>query len=196
MTNGFIVAPLAEALPGKIQLKPLCSFPIDGWTQRRLTPCGAHPDHPNQSRSCEIIGIDTAEKWMAHWASAPGGYPHTYQCGFNVVKATPAADRFYQTIRARNMLGPEWFGEQNELVLETWPQNIPDQLPILAFFYTTTGLAGAQHDQRDFFKATNGMFKPIIKITLPTSASGNATFTFNPADQAEEECTPNPENAC
>lgn len=46
------------------------------------------------------------------------------------------------------------------------------------------GLAGAQFDQKDFFDSTGGKVVPIIKIVLPTSATADAQFIYNAADQA------------
>ena len=96
-----------------------------------------------------------------------------------------AADSFYQSIRAHN-LGNLFAGlyDYSELILATWPQNIPSELPIEAFYYLPGGLPGAQHDQKDFFAKTGGKVVPIIKLALPTSATGDATFTYVAVDQA------------
>ncbi|MDC9594969.1 N-acyl homoserine lactonase, partial [Xenorhabdus sp. IM139775] len=89
------------------------------------------------------------------------------------------ADAFIQGVQARLQLS---LTVNNELILATWPQNIPHELPIEAFFYLSEGLAGAQHDQRDFHNTT-GKIIPIIRIELPANYSQDATFTYNPEDQ-------------
>ncbi|AXI61521.1 halovibrin HvnA [Pseudomonas kribbensis] len=183
--SGFIFYPVLANPVGKLKIEILCAYPIDGWTQLRDKPgCGAHPYFPTQSRRCQSMGISTAEQWMTHWRAAPSS-PSAYQCSFDVRDNMNnlGADSFYQSIRARSLLGAAWFPQQNELILATWPQNVPTQLPIQAFFYVENGLANAQHDQRDFYSKTGGMVVPIIKITLPATQTANATFAFNLADQ-------------
>ncbi|KAB0507137.1 MULTISPECIES: hypothetical protein [Pseudomonas] len=187
--NGFIFYPVLATPPGIRQIEVLCSYPIDGWSQLRDKPgCGGHPYYPLESRRCQTLGISTAEQWMAHWqrAPAPSNAP-AYQCSFDVRDSMNhlAADSFYQSIRTRNMLGASWFPQQNELILATWSQNIPRELPIQAFFYLYTpgGLAGAQHDQRDFYNKSGGMVVPIVQMVLPASPSEEALFAYYPADQ-------------
>lgn len=187
--NGLIFYPVLANPPGKRKIEVLCSFPIDGWTQLRDKPgCGFHPYYPVQSLRCQTIGITTAEQWMAHWQAAPDpASAPAHQCSFDVRDSMNhlAADSFYQSIRTRNMLGASWFPQQNELILAAWPQNIPRELPIEAFFYlyTTGGLAGAQHDQRDYYNKSGGMVVPIVQMVLPASLNQEAIFAYYPADQ-------------
>lgn len=78
----------------------------------------------------------------------------------------------------------------NEMILATWPQDIPSQLPIMAFWYLgggkneAQGRADAQDDQLRFSQQTGGTVVPVVKVTLPSSFSGTATFTFSNNDQA------------
>lgn len=185
--SGLIFNPILATPPGKLKIEILCAYPIDGWSQLRDKPgCGGHPYYPTQSLRCQTIGITTAEQWMAHWRAVPTpGNGPAYQCSFDVRDSMNnlGADSFYQSIRVRNMLGDSWFHQHNELILATWPQNVPQQLPIQAFFYINDGLANARHDQRDFYNHTGGMVVPIIKIVLPSTPSANATFNFSQADQ-------------
>ncbi|EJN33700.1 hypothetical protein [Pseudomonas sp. GM80] len=187
--SGFIFYPIFENPAGKLKIEVLCSFPIDGWSHLRDVPgCGGHPYYPTQSRRCQTIGISTAEQWMTHWRSAPSAAnAPAFQCSFDVRDSMNqlGADSFYQSIRTRNLLGATWFHQQNELILATWPQNVPKQLPIQAFFYIDNGLANARHDQLDYFNKTGGQVLPIIKMTMPASAAADMTFTFNAADQAK-----------
>ncbi|WP_192561046.1 halovibrin HvnA [Pseudomonas gozinkensis] len=194
--NGFIFHPVLNSPIGTAKIEILCAFPIDGGTTLRDKPgCGAHPYDPVGSRRCQTVGITTAEQWVARWNQYKMGYN---MCSFDVRDSMNnlAADSFYQSIRAHNLAN--FFAglhDYIELILATWPQDIPSKLPIQAFFYLNDGLAGAQYDQTDFFKST-GIVIPIIKITLPVTPAADAVFTFNPADQVEKECSPNPENPC
>ncbi len=181
--NGFIFYPVLAKPAGTRQIEVLCSYPVDGATQLRLAPgCGAHPYSPDRSRRCQTIGVTTAEQWLTNRISSLD------MCSFDVRDSMNhlGADSFYQTIRAHRL--GNFFAQQHayiELILKTWPQNIPNELPIQAFFYLDGGLAGAQHDQRDFFNKTGGRVMPIIKITLPRTASEDAQFIYSAADQVK-----------
>ncbi len=183
-TNGFIFYPIFNSPPDKRDIDILCSFPKDGATTLREKPgCGAHPYAPDRSRLCKVLGITTAEQWIANYNS------YTWnQCAFDVSDSMNhlAADAFYQTIRA-HQLANFFAGVHDyiELILATWPQDIPKELPLQAFFYMEGGLAGAQFDQVDFFNSTGGLVLPIIKIILPTTPTANAQFIFNQADQVK-----------
>ena len=182
--NGFIFFPVLSRPVDKRQIEVLCAYPLDGATQLRMAPgCGAHPYSPDRSRRCQTIGITTAEGWLDNRRA------YTWNmCSFDVRDSMNnlAADSFYQTIRT-HQLGGFFAGRHDyiELVLATWPQNIPRELPIQAFFYLEGGLAGAQFDQNDFYNSTGGMIIPIIKIILPTSPAGDAGFRYFPADQVK-----------
>ncbi|RLU11194.1 halovibrin HvnA [Pseudomonas prosekii] len=181
-TSGFIFLPVLNQLPGTRKIEVLCTYPVDGAVLLRDKPgCGAHPYAPDLSRRCQTIGITTAEQWIAN--KKKNGWN---SCSFDVRDSMNqlAADSFYQAIRAHN-LGNYFAGayDYSELILATWPQNIPKELPIEAFYYITTGLPGAQKDQRDFYAQTAGKVVPVIKLTLPATNTGNAVFSYNPADQ-------------
>ena len=182
--NGFIFYPVLARPAGTREIEVLCAYPLDGATQLREKPgCGAHPYSPDRSRRCQTIGVTTAEQWIANRRA------NTWNlCSFDVRDAMNdlGATSFYQTIRAHQLAnffaGPH---DYIELVMATWPQNIPNELPIEAFFYLDGGLAGARHDQTDFYNSTGGGVKPIIKIVLPTQASADAQFIYNEADQVK-----------
>ncbi|WP_123531801.1 halovibrin HvnA [Pseudomonas fluorescens] len=182
--NGYIFFPVLSRPVDTRQIEILCSYPLDGATQLREAPgCGPHPYSPDRSRRCQTIGITTAEGWIANRRT------NTWNlCGFDVRDSMDnlGADSFYQTIRA-HQLGGFFAGAHDyiELILATWPQNIPKELPIQAFFYLQGGLAGAQFDQKDFFDSTGGKVVPIIKIVLPTSLSTDAQFIYSAADQVK-----------
>lgn len=182
--NGFIFYPVLARPPGTLQIEILCAYPSDGATQLRDKPgCGAHPYAPDRSRRCQTIGVTTAQQWIANRQQNIWNI-----CSFDVRDSMndQAADSFYQTILAHN-LGNLFAGvyDYSELILATWPQNIPSQLPIEAFYYLPGGLAGAQHDQKDYFVKTGGKVIPIIKMTLPATPTEDATFAYLPGDQVK-----------
>ncbi len=183
--NGFIIYPGQERPEGKRNLDILCSFPIDAATNNRSDAgCGMYQGQ-SQSKQCQLQGITDADGWYAHYVQY--NRSHTSQCGFGLTDDyTNVTDAFYQTILSMAKMGSESFKTQNELRIATWPQDIPDELPVQAFFYlNSTGLTSAQADQKDFYNQTNGMFVPVIKLNLPATQSADATFTYEPSAQVE-----------
>lgn len=189
--NGFIVYPILAAPAGKDHLQVLCSFPIDGYTWIRAQPgCGESTQYPGVSQRCQTQGITTAAQWKTHFdkglASVGQVNIYGYVCAFDVRDSMNnlGAGSFYQSLQAMHSVPSSLQHHYNEIVVQAWAQNIPNRLPIQAFFYTAaSGLKGARHDQWDFFGSTGGAFIPIIHMTLPASVTGSATFTYNAADQ-------------
>lgn len=190
--NGFILYPIFEAPADKIDLDYLCSYPMDGWTWHRsqTSVCVPHRDYPVQSQLCHNAGVTTAEQWLAVW-NISGGNPNLRQCGFDITddRNALAAPAFYQSLRAKSLLGATGFNGHNETIIKTWTPGSPNTFPIMAFFYIYGGtdtkpLADAQYNQRDFYNSTNPkIVVPIIRLTPANSPTGVATFTFVAADQ-------------
>lgn len=187
--NGFMLYPIFGAPVDKIDLDYLCSFPIDGWTWNRTTPCGHHASYPSQSQRCRSAGVTTAEQWKSVWDSSPSNQ-HIRQCGFDVSEATgkPASVPFYQSVRARGMLGVAGLNEQNEIVIKTWPQNLQNTLPLMAFFFIAggdnAGLAEARNNQKDFRDSTTArIWVPVIRLIPPSTMGGKASFQYVASDQ-------------
>lgn len=189
--NGYIIYPRNDRLAGQLSIDILCAYPIDGATDNRNDGgCGTSRYATINSEECQLQNIFTAEGWLSHYQA--GGNSHTNQCGFIVSensaykKDYDVADAFYQTIRAMSLIASESFYEQNEMRLQTWGTDSTtlSHLPIQAFFYlnATNGLANAQKDQRNYDQ-TYGIAVPIVKITLPSSTSDAAEFTYNTSDQ-------------
>ncbi|WP_213939430.1 halovibrin HvnC [Pseudomonas sp. dw_612] len=188
-TNGLIFYPIFEAPVDKIDVDYLCAYPMDGWNWHRTSPCGIHASYPSQSGPCQNSNIIIAEQWMTLWNSSPSNQ-NIRQCSFDIrdERNTLAGPAFYQFVRAKGLLGATGFGEQNEIVIKTWPAGRPNTLPLMAFFYVqggpSTALADAQYNQRDFYNSTNPRITvPIIRLTMATSAAGTANFSYIQADQ-------------
>ncbi|MHC8371054.1 hypothetical protein ACYZT2_09625 [Pseudomonas sp. MDT1-85] len=136
--HGFIFKDLATAERlGTFPINLLCSFPTDGgtWNRAGVGGCGAYNTYPSNSRSCPEEGVDTLEKWIAHYRSIPGsGYwsqRNMRQCGF-----TSDVVQFALSLEVRGALQTAVeVVHHNEIVLSLWPQDIPKQLPLYAFFY-------------------------------------------------------------
>lgn len=190
--NGLIFYPYLNAPAEKTQPEIVCFFPLDGDTFYRnaATQYGCRdsilpPRVFSDSIPCREQHITTAEQWVNHYR-LENTYKTAHSCSFLVTKdlGTEAVQAFNEAIRVSKVIPTEAFQDHNELRIKTWPEGNPGVLPIQAFFYMDDGLGNARIDQRKYYDRTNGLVVPIIRMTLPGSASQNATFTYNAADQA------------
>ncbi|VVO00434.1 hypothetical protein PS718_02615 [Pseudomonas fluorescens] len=189
--NGYILYPVLERPATTDQLQVLCSYPMDswGWHRGKNGVCIPAPAYP-ESNYCHTTNVTTAEQFKAAWDNAPN-QKNLRQCGFDVrdERNMLAAPAFYQSLRAKTMLGAPGFNEHNEVIIKTWPAGKANSFPILAFFYVSGGtdpkpLADAKYNQRDFYNSTNPKrVVPIIRLVPATSSTGTATFAYVAADQ-------------
>jgi hypothetical protein len=183
--NGYILTAYFYAAE-KLHPEVLCLFPIDAGTSARTNKgCGDYPGYAG-SGPCHLQGITTATEWWTHYNSHASSR-HSYQCGFDVTDArnSAAGPAFAAGLAAMGLMGPESFREQNELILAVWGNGLGKTLPLEAFFYVAglPGLTVAQRNQLDL-NSTDGVWIPVIKLTLPASEGGKATFTYSAGDQA------------
>lgn len=183
--NGYIFLPPFYA-NGKLTPELLCAFPLNGATDYRDNKgCGASPEAP-LSAPCQSLGITTARGWYENFAIAGRNL-----CGFDTrnILGAGATTAFIATLEARQLLlsyVPYYFSQNNEVVLDIWPDGQGNNLPLQAFFYETgqpgTGRVDAQNNQLDF-KNTTGLSVPVIAITMPESNEDSAVFNYLPGDQ-------------
>lgn len=172
---GIIVKELNA--PAAYPLTVLCVYPTDGDTWGREEKCGPSAlNTPDMSGPCREIGVTTVPIWSQNYVitSWPG------QCFMGVTK-----DEFDKTgqginqqdfqfsIDARlSLTFPRPPGHQpeewNEAVIDVWPLDIPEKLPLEAIFYTSGELIGGSFVQADYFQHT-GRFLPLINVDLARS---------------------------
>jgi len=171
---------------GTVSVRLLCSFPTDGDTFSRVANgCGVDGHWPSVSRPCAEQGIDTVNEWQTHYRAVYGPVAYSdrnrHQCGFGPDKSgfelSLAVRAHFEAAAERESI--------NEVVLQTWQKDIPRQLPLEAFFYTSnrnaaSGLAGARYIQQDFFHATNTVL-PIIRLDITNATQA---FSYVEEDQA------------
>lgn len=94
-----------------------------------------------------------------------------------------SAPTFMAVIGAMGAMGAESFSEQNELIVRSWKDR-PNSIGIEAFFYLgqSAGLADAQAVQRDFY-STLGVWRPVVRMTLPSTMGSGVTFAYVPSEQ-------------
>lgn len=193
LLKGFIATPPLQS-NAVTPFMYLCAFPIDAATNNRSDRgCGMYRQDPS-SRYCSEQGITTTAQFLAKFREdATHGNPKFKQCSFDVRDSSnetsaAAFDANVQAIREVNHTFVRY--DENELIVKTWPQHVPGELPIEALFYFVRGdndpslaISYAQHDQRRFKEAT-GRILPIVRLSLPTNFGGKAEFHYFPDDQA------------
>ncbi|WP_285401187.1 hypothetical protein [Luteibacter sp. ME-Dv--P-043b] len=183
-TSGFIIYPPLSTPPSLYQLEVLCAYPVDSNSDYRVDlGCGYNRVYPRNSGPCQDQGIQTTSQWLSHYRT-PGVSSHQYQCGFTMRIGTyQSAPAFMAVIGAMGALGAESFAVQNELIIGSWKDR-PDAIGIEAFFYLgqSKGLADAQAVQRDFYN-TVGVWRPIVRMTLPRTMGASVTFSYVSSEQ-------------
>jgi hypothetical protein len=165
--QGFIIR---ESLaPTATPLIVRCAYPFDGASNRPV------PDIcRGRGQMCDELGVTSVEAWASRYVASPRS-----SCAFNI---DPAQFQLNIDVRPSVANGDGW----NEVVIQTWPQNIPLQIPLEVFYYslkghyTSNGLLQAQFGQRDYFQIT-GRFLPIVKLDL--EAADGQVFSYDPDEQ-------------
>lgn len=205
MYNGLIMYPTLASPAGKQSVWPWCAFPFDAATNTRSGElgCGAQNAYGGFRPSSDLCtksmpggmtmpGSTWAAKYVrGEFASHPGR-PDAYDgCGYQMFNNTNRVGEFQEFINAIHVLGQVAFNEQNEIRVQTWNHNIPEKLPIEAFFYlynhpnTNDGRIAAKQDQLDLWNATNRrVWVPVISLRLPRNINEDATFEYFASDQA------------
>ncbi|MNJ46126.1 hypothetical protein D3C77_412500 [compost metagenome] len=182
LTNGYVIYPILKTPPDKLKVPILCMFPMDGWTDGRLERqgCGIYGNNAT-SKACHQLGITTGAQWRTNY---PPGTQGGNICGFDVRDELNdyAGQNFYAALQAK-WQDSRYFAEHNEMLLRAWSKGQGSVLPIQAFFYAdAAGLANARKDKQRFLIRTK-IDLPLIKITLPAQAQGNASFQYLAGDQ-------------
>lgn len=201
MTSGFVFDNVLVNPQDHVDHRILCSFPVDGATDRRTTlaGCGDYVLNGNSGdvveTYCDQMGITTAEQWVKRYFD-PQGVSKTAPgvgkiCAFNSSASNPrAAEAFYQDIVSQGLLATtkQKFNnsnfQENEVVLAPWKIDVPRSPSILASFYVgQAGVAGARISQIQWYQDTKQVL-PAISITLPVTAQQDAIFLYEGGKQA------------
>lgn len=196
--HGYVLYPNFQSPKGKLSPSIICYFPYDGATLYRSKP-GARGcrDSVTQfvyplSKPCNEQNIFTAKAWLAHFRKVSYGNPYSCALMVNDALNEQAVANFNVGIQVRKNVeleagGPSFnFKDHNELRIAAWPENNPSSLPIQAFFWITGSedLEKSRTDQKKYHERTNGLFVPIVRISLPSSPQHHFNFEYVSADQA------------
>ncbi|VVE45647.1 hypothetical protein PAQ31011_04411 [Pandoraea aquatica] len=170
---------------GFVRLTVRCAWPYDAYTNFRPDGCGRATGDMTptiKSRPCAQQGIDTPEKWAAHFASLGDNKPYKYfSCGF-----APTVEGFNLSIASHALIpNPEDRRRWNEILIAAWREEDVPALPIEALFFTPdTGISiGLVHvKQCAIFFATSRRI-PLLRLDL--EKADKKIFSFDPADQID-----------
>jgi len=163
---GLILQPLGEST---LPLTVRCVFPVNAATDSRVKSC-ATEEFP---LPCHLSGVTDIPTWQAHFAQ----YTGTKACYFE-----PTARWFQFSIDVREHFPhPDQRRIWNEVVIAPWSQDIPEQLPIEALYFSNDGLEQAREMQVAFIQAS-GRFIPIIRVAL---THPDQVFFYAPRDQSQ-----------
>jgi hypothetical protein len=122
---GYIIRELR--VPADQPMVVRCFYPTNGSTNDMVNDgCGGSSlgyDGP-----CAAQGVTTAQGWVDHYTA----HGATRSCSF-----AASAQAFKTGVDAKVLY--RW-SQFNEAVLAVWPQNIPERLPIEAFFWVSNRL--------------------------------------------------------
>ncbi|MGH8036959.1 MAG: hypothetical protein ACREPC_01295 [Stenotrophomonas sp.] len=165
--QGIIFRPLGMLTPDEYPLILRCIYPKDAGTANEKSPCTFR-------KVCVMEGVTTVDAWL-EFVNV-----HLNSCAF-----TSAPEQFQLSIDVRpSSTQPHAF---NEAIVGTWPQNIPQRLPLEALFYRNDmegGLEGARFIQRDLLNAM-GSTVPIVAYN-PKAEREELPFSYREEDQAVE----------
>jgi len=181
-SSGIVFLPQQEAIDQGYAMRYLCVYAYDAWTASEGRPdqgCGIQPGAMTAEAdlsSCQGQHASTIESWYAFTAKL--SHPK-FQCSLS----THDAEQFAVAYKVRDQRPVNMPNTHNEVLLEAWPQNIPRQLPMEAFFYTNNnGRVAAMNFQRKYKQATNAWL-PVIKLDLSKLPSP-APLSYSTTDQA------------
>lgn len=189
--HGFTVWPVFQLPQGKFEMEVLCYFPMDGATDLRSDAgCGPHRDHPTESVPCQQKDppILTGAAWLADYNDAPAGTSKRDQsCGFTMVSGTSnSAALFKEAMHVQHLYRGAFFESQDEAIIATWETGLEKTIPLESFIFLagTDGHVDSKGDQNDFYVTSKGIWRPIIRVTLPREPNGEAHFEYHESDQA------------
>lgn len=199
--HGYVIWSMFYAPDDDLKLQVLCAFPMDAGSHNRSDGgCGDFVATAQVERSCQGMGITTAKAWRDDYIL--NAKSHYRQCGFELRpdRESASANAFMQFVASHAF--PEVVSEHfatvglsnNEVRIASWPQSDGSRVPIWVIFWiskdTVTGAPSevgkseAQKDQIALYEYS-GKYVPVVRITLPSSPSEEATFFYAPEDQAQ-----------
>lgn len=182
--SGFILKDQTSALAvGKaLNLRCIFPFPTESLDVRADHGCGFAPKVEQASAdlaNCAKLAVPatTAAAWLKNFkehSSLPKN-----QCSLSTVVAA----QFKASLEAHKLVDAAWTAKPTEVLVQTWDESKPENLPVEAVFYdasTPAKLADAQKFQREYYLETS-LYVPIVKMDI--AAADKNIFSFDAKDQ-------------
>ncbi|MFK7700975.1 hypothetical protein [Pseudomonas caspiana] len=186
LASGFIFSDQNTSLAHGKAPTVRCIYPFIAGTQIAGRPgfgCGFAPAGALQDTdvsTCATLATPavTAALWLENFRRF--GSDVFRQCSLSSV----VASQFKASLEAHNGVDAAHTATRNELLIGTWREETPEQLPIEAFFYnaSTGGILNAQSLRHAYYLKTSQRV-PIVRVSF--SAADNNIFTWNSADQVD-----------
>lgn len=163
-TQGYILR--ASGTPANQPITLRCMYPQNAGTSGHNNPC-------SHQGNCRSLGITTASQWNSRYNGGRNG-----TCAFDAGQAG-----FQLAAEVRKL---RFVGAWNEAVMNVWPDNVPADLPLEAFYYRNTATAkeNARRYQREYNQDTAGGYLPVL--ALDTYAANGRLVEYRPEDQYVE----------
>lgn len=179
--QGIILSPPPTSSTNVLSVR--CAFPTNALTDTRPDGCGETTKivaglDPAWSRHCDEQGIDNTDSWYLHYLKIRRN--EAYMCAFR-----PSAQQFALSIKARNLMLPDFTTPWNEVVTSAWRTLDLKRMPFQAFFFNPAAhenLIAAQKLQLDFYRET-GINLPIVRIDLRVTEPPTHIFSYHKSDQ-------------
>lgn len=186
--SGIIFSDQETALAQDKSVIVRCIYPFMAGTQGTGRPgfgCGFAAKGALRKAdlsTCATLAVPaiTAELWLENFLRF--GSDVASQCSLSTLDA----GQFNASIEAHNGVDAIHSAARNELLIATWREEVPERLPIEAFFYNTNtaaaGLFNAQALRHVYYLRTSRRI-PIIRVDF--TASDKNIFSLSDADQID-----------
>ncbi|WP_145131220.1 hypothetical protein [Pseudomonas sp. URMO17WK12:I11] len=160
-TQGYILK--ASGTPAAQPITLRCMYVYNGQTSGKNNPC-------SHQGVCRSLGITTTAQWAKRYPVSRSGI-----CAFGADQADFQLAAEIRRLYSQN----DW----NEAVMNVWPDNVPGDLPLEAFYYRSTATTkdNARRYQREFNQDTAGGYLPVL--ALDTYAPNGQLVEYRPEDQ-------------
>jgi hypothetical protein len=184
--SGFIFSDQETALAQNKAPIVRCIYPFMAGTQSSGRPgfgCGFAATSARQEAdlsTCATLATPavTAPLWLENFRRF--GSSVYKQCSLSSL----VASQFKASLDAHNGVDAAHTVTRNELLIATWREDTPEQLPIEAFFYNaaTGGILNAQSLRHAYYLKTSQRL-PIVRVNF--AAADKNIFTWSAADQVD-----------
>jgi hypothetical protein len=127
--------------------------------------------------TCASKNAITPSTWSAYTNKLTQRY---YQCSLS----TQNAAQFDTSVKARSYaVPPVIYSDWNELLIKAWPDDIPAQVPVQAFYYLRQN-GGDFYEVRNWqfrYRQETGLWVPLILLNV--NADNGKPFNYVPGDQ-------------